>query len=40
LIEMQRSEGAVLIFVTHSQELADLADRRFEIAEKALRLRG
>lgn len=39
LIEMQRSENAILIVVTHSEELARLTDRRFEIAGKTLRPR-
>lgn len=39
LIEMQRSENAILIVVTHSDELASLTDRKFEIAGKTLRPR-
>ncbi|HEV7280749.1 MAG TPA: ABC transporter ATP-binding protein [Pirellulaceae bacterium] len=40
LIEMRRSENAILIVVTHSEELASLADRKFEIAGKSLRPRS
>jgi lipoprotein-releasing system ATP-binding protein len=40
LIEMQRSENAILLVVTHSEELASLTDRKFEIAGKTLRPRS
>jgi lipoprotein-releasing system ATP-binding protein len=38
LLELQQAEGAMLIVVTHSAEIASLFERRFEIEEGRLRV--